>query len=566
MQSARSGVDALRRRPVARGRARLRRPGARHGRPRADAGEDALELRLPPVRAALDRRQAGAARVCRATASSATRPGTSALPPLPQPRGCPHIPLWNPYIAAGRPFQANAQSAVFSPYNLPAYVLPFWTALGVIAVLKLWVAAFGMFLLGRALGMRFGGALLAGIVFALNLWMVTWLSYPHMSVWTLVPWMLLLTDRLVRRPDLLSGAGLAAVVGVQFLAGHPESSFHALLATVAFLVAAPGQATRAGRRRGADRSATMLAFGGARWPARRSPRSCSSPSASCSGTRPTSTTAAGTSIDHHLSREFALGLFLPDYWGRPTATPIRPFLLERAVYVGALPLCWRRPRWSCGRASSGSASRAVRRALAGRALRGPAVPPDRHAPARLLLGPQQPPDRALRARGGAAAGWGLDDLASGPLARARAAPGARAVGPRAPAPGPVRRSAPPHPASALGERSGGVGPLPTRPASTSTRTAGRACIEPCTEPGNAIRLASLIVWLTLAGAGSLLIWLRFRARLGPAAFAVLAVLLVCVDLFHAGMGYNPAIDRDCAEPASDRAIRLLERDRSTRAS
>ena len=54
-------------------------------------------------------------------------------------------------------------------YNLPAYVLPFWTALGWIAVLKLWVAAFGMFLLARALGMRFGGALLAGLVFALSL-------------------------------------------------------------------------------------------------------------------------------------------------------------------------------------------------------------------------------------------------------------------------------------------------------------------------------------------------------------------------------------------------------------
>ena len=30
--------------------------------------------------------------------------------------------------AAG-PFLANAQSAVFSPFTLPAYVLPFWTAL-----------------------------------------------------------------------------------------------------------------------------------------------------------------------------------------------------------------------------------------------------------------------------------------------------------------------------------------------------------------------------------------------------------------------------------------------------
>ena len=60
---------------------------------------------------------------------------------------------------------------------------------------------------------------LAGLVFAFSLWMVTWLSYPHMSVWALMPWMMLLTDRLVRRPDLLSGAGLAGVLGVEFLSG-----------------------------------------------------------------------------------------------------------------------------------------------------------------------------------------------------------------------------------------------------------------------------------------------------------------------------------------------------------
>ena len=149
-------------------------------------------------------------------------------------REMPDVPLWNPNIVGGRPFLANDQAALFGPYTWPAYLLPFWTSLGWIAVLKLWVAAFGTFLLGRSLGMRFGGALLAGVVFALNLKLVTWLIYPAMGVWTWYPWLLLCADRLVRRPDLLTGAGLAAVVGLQFLTGHPESSFHALLLTTLF--------------------------------------------------------------------------------------------------------------------------------------------------------------------------------------------------------------------------------------------------------------------------------------------------------------------------------------------
>ena len=42
------------------------------------------------------------------------------------------MPLWNPYIEGGRPFIANMQSAIFSPFSWPAYVLPFWWSLGLI--------------------------------------------------------------------------------------------------------------------------------------------------------------------------------------------------------------------------------------------------------------------------------------------------------------------------------------------------------------------------------------------------------------------------------------------------
>ena len=90
----------------------------------------------------------------------------------------PGVPLWNPHIQAGRPFLANEQSAVFSPFSLPSYVLPFWWSLSLVGVLKLVVAALGTFLLGRALGMRFAGAFLAGLVYAFGLFFVVWLPWP----------------------------------------------------------------------------------------------------------------------------------------------------------------------------------------------------------------------------------------------------------------------------------------------------------------------------------------------------------------------------------------------------
>ena len=159
----------------------------------------------------------------------------------------PTAPLWNPYLMSGRPLLADDQSAVFSPFTVPAYVTGVLTSLGWSAALKLFVAAFGTFLLARALRMRDGGALLAGLVYGFNFWLITWLAYPHSGVWAVFPWLLWATELVVRRPDPLSTGTLALAVGAQFLAGHAESSFDILVAVVAFFVlrAVPAWRSRA---------------------------------------------------------------------------------------------------------------------------------------------------------------------------------------------------------------------------------------------------------------------------------------------------------------------------------
>src|SRR4051794_3977028 len=146
----------------------------------------------------------------------------------------PSAPLWNPFIMGGRPLLADAQSAVYSPFALPSYVLPFWKSLGVVAALKLWVAALGAWALGRALGMRRAGALLAGLAYGFGLYLVTWLPWPLASVWALLPWVLVATDRVTRRPDAAGVAWLGGATALAFLAGHPESTFHAIFAAAAF--------------------------------------------------------------------------------------------------------------------------------------------------------------------------------------------------------------------------------------------------------------------------------------------------------------------------------------------
>ena len=77
------------------------------------------------------------------------------------------------------------------------------------AVLKLFFGALGAFVLARTLGMRFPGALTTGLIFAFGTLYVVWLSWPLTNIFPLIPWLLVLAERLVRRPAPLPAAGMA---------------------------------------------------------------------------------------------------------------------------------------------------------------------------------------------------------------------------------------------------------------------------------------------------------------------------------------------------------------------
>ena len=454
----------------------------------------------------------------------------------------PDVRLWNPAIAAGRPFHANAQSATFGPFSIPAYVLPFWTELGWIAVLKLWVAAFGTYLLGRALGMRFAGALLAGLVFAFSLKMVTWLSYPHAGVWALMPWLLVAADRVVRRPGPLAGAGLAALTALGFLCGHPESSFHALLAALAFFalrlwqarpgVRAPLLVFAAGLAGGAALAAvTLVPFAELLW------------------LSADLRERAGESVDVHLPVQDALGLFLSDWWGRPTQTPLRPFLLERALYVGALPLML-----AAAALLRPTATRVAVALFGGLWLAvALGVPPLLQIDTRLPVFSAGHNTRLVVLTMLALAllaGVGLEELSGrGEALAARRRPLLAVAAGLVVIPVAV----------GLAARGLDLGEL-----ADAFRVAWLFADAPTlvTNPGHVavIGQASAIVWLTLAGAATALVALRLGGRLGPVPFVLLALLLACVDLFRAGMGYNPAIERRWAEVPPTEAIRVLQRE------
>jgi hypothetical protein len=452
----------------------------------------------------------------------------------------PSAPLWNPHVAAGRPFLANAQSAVLSPFSLPAYVLPFWWSLGVIAVLKVFVAAFGTYLLARALRMRFGGALMAGIVYAFSLYFVVWIAWPQTSVWALLPWLFLLADRTIRAPTVLSCAGLAVVVALQFFGGHPESNFHLLVATVAFFAFRVVVLRR--RRALRELRRPLLAF-----------------SAGLAGGTALAAVALVPFLELlfrsadmqvresywelALPERYLLGFLLPDYWGRATHAAVGAFAQERALYVGALPLVLAigavvaRPTLQrVGLAAFGVLLLAI-------AVGVPPLPQIASAMPIVKTGNHLRVVVILMLCLALLAGFGLDDLADRRLRRHGAVLGV-ALG---------LLVLPVLVLAARGELSAGLLPRALEVAAAIDWPSP----PPDGDDLTAIRMGSLVAWLLFAGLAVLLVRAGLRRRLGGAALVALACLLAAGDLFKAGMGATPAIATDAATQPSTPGIEYL---------
>ena len=484
----------------------------------------------------------------------------------------PDVPLWNPHIMGGRPFHADAQSAIFSPFSWPAFVLPLSKSLALVAALKLFVAALGTFLLGRALGMRFGGALLAGLVFAFGTFFVVWLPWPLTNIFPLLPWLLLLTELLVRRPQPLVGAALAGLVGLTLLGGHPETSFHTLVTVgVFFLFRLVGEWRRERRNR-----ALLLRRAGAFSLAAVAGAAIAAimlvPLLEFMLHSGDYERRLGLEPGHALTKYLG-ALFLFDYWGRPTQTSLVADLVSnRGFYAGAITLML-------------AAAALILRPAAMRvafAVYGALV-------LAVVLG-TDPIFSLVTALPGFStahngrmvilflfvlamlAGWGLDDLTrrDRPSPRRRiavvavsaaiflvpvvwlVASGNLALGRFGDALEVAWGFAdPPAPAAASGDDGGVLGP--------SLEVVPRSTLE-------IVRLSALLQWLPLAGAGVALVAVslkmpRARGRrlaVPAAAIAALAFAMLVTDLFRANMGFNTAVPVEHAQQPLTPALRYLQ--------
>lgn len=150
------------------------------------------------------------------------------------------FPLWNPYNAFGTHFHANYQSQVLSPFNILWLALPPVWGLGLIAALKWALMGLGMGLLLRRLGLGMPAAVFGSVAAQLMGPMVAWLQWPHTEALAWMPWLMLAALGWIDTRRLVWLALFGAFVAAEMLAGHIETAFYSFALAGAFILAATG--------------------------------------------------------------------------------------------------------------------------------------------------------------------------------------------------------------------------------------------------------------------------------------------------------------------------------------
>ena len=146
------------------------------------------------------------------------------------------IPLWNPHAFCGAPFVANLQSAIFYPLNLIFFLTSVGRGFGFSALVHLFLAGTFTYLLLRHWKLRRTAALLGAVTFMFNGYFIAWMEFPSISLWTgsWLPLILLLFDKSIVQRNTRWAVAAGAIVGVQFLGGHLNTSFYVVFGLTAY--------------------------------------------------------------------------------------------------------------------------------------------------------------------------------------------------------------------------------------------------------------------------------------------------------------------------------------------
>jgi hypothetical protein len=147
------------------------------------------------------------------------------------------IPLWNPYSFSGTTHAANYQSAVFSPFNLLFFVLPFIDAWSLLILLQPLIAGIGMYVFLRAINRSKYSSLLGAVAFMFCGFMTAWMAYGTLGyAAAFLPWALWGVAMNYQKDSYVSRFCVALSIMVSFLSGHFQISLYVLATIIGYIV------------------------------------------------------------------------------------------------------------------------------------------------------------------------------------------------------------------------------------------------------------------------------------------------------------------------------------------
>jgi len=144
------------------------------------------------------------------------------------------IPFWNPHQAIGMTYWGNGQNAPLFPLHLIFALLPLQLGFMLLPWMRLMLAGMGSWALARVLGVREGGAIIAGLSFGLCGMMVSFSGYSMTNAVAMLPWVLWSVERIVQ--ERFDWRWLSIIAAIQLLGGHPHTSLHTVLIMGTYLV------------------------------------------------------------------------------------------------------------------------------------------------------------------------------------------------------------------------------------------------------------------------------------------------------------------------------------------
>ena len=145
-----------------------------------------------------------------------------------------HLPLWNPYVLNGTPFLATAVSAVLSPINLLLIPIPIESSYEWAALMKVILAALGIVLFLKRLGVSSWAAAVGGSAYAFSGYQIFFLLYPNTAVSMCLGWGLYSVEGLLQGVNRKRVAFFSIVVCISILGGQPECSLLSLLSWILY--------------------------------------------------------------------------------------------------------------------------------------------------------------------------------------------------------------------------------------------------------------------------------------------------------------------------------------------